>query len=78
MNQKVLPGASVVTGVATTASSDDLEAAEAEFKSGDAARMNTVNPSPKGLPFVGNLFKRTGSGIMQTTIPESALACLSS
>ncbi len=47
VKQKVLPGASVVTGVATTASSDDLEAAEAEFKSGDAARMDPVNPSPK-------------------------------
>ncbi len=47
VKQKVLPGASVVTGVATTASSDDLEAAEAEFKSGDTARMDPVNPSPK-------------------------------
>ncbi len=47
VKQKVLTGASVVTGVATTASSDDLKAAEAEFKSGDAARMDPVNPSPK-------------------------------
>ncbi len=47
VKQKVLPGATVVTSVATTASSDDLEAAEAEFKSEDAARMDPVNPSPK-------------------------------
>ncbi len=44
MKQKVFPGATVVKGVATTASSDDLEAAEAEFESEDAARMYPVNP----------------------------------
>lgn len=47
MKQTVLPGSSVVTGVATTALSDDLEAAEAEFKSEDAARINPVIPIPK-------------------------------
>ncbi len=49
VKQKVLPGATVVKGVATTASSDDLEAAEAEFESEDVARMDPVNPSPKDL-----------------------------
>ncbi len=47
LKQKVLPGATVVKGVATTASSNDLEAAEAEFESEDVARMCPVNPSPK-------------------------------
>ncbi|KAL0153990.1 hypothetical protein M9458_050705, partial [Cirrhinus mrigala] len=47
VKQKVLPGTSVITGVATTASSDDLEAAEAEFKSEDIARMDPVSPSTK-------------------------------
>ncbi len=47
MKQKVFPGATVVKGVASTASSDDLEAAEAESESEDAARMYPVNPLPK-------------------------------
>ncbi len=47
VKQKVLPGVTVVTGVASSALSDDLEAAEAEFKSEDSALMDPVNPSPK-------------------------------
>ncbi len=49
VKQKVLPGVSVVTGVATVASSEDLETAEAELKSEDIARIDPVNPPPKGL-----------------------------
>ncbi len=55
VKQKVLPGATVVKGVASTASSDDLDAAEAEFESEDAARMDPVNPLPKDLLFAVRL-----------------------
>lgn len=48
VKQKVLPGVTVVTGVATVASSEDLETAEAELKSEDIARIDPVNPPPKG------------------------------
>ncbi len=47
VKQKVLPGVTVVTGVATVASSEDLETAEAELKSEDIARIDPVNPPPK-------------------------------
>ncbi len=47
VKQKVLPGATVVKGFATTTSFNDLEAAEAEFESEDDAHMDPVNPLPK-------------------------------
>lgn len=43
--QNILPSESVVTGVAITSLSEDLETAEAEFKSQDAARIDPVDPS---------------------------------
>ncbi len=42
----------MVTGVAITSLSEDLETAEAEFKSQDAARIDPVNPSPVKDPLL--------------------------
>lgn len=46
VKQKILPGGeSVVTGAASPALSEDLDAVEAEFKFDDRACMDPVNPS---------------------------------